>query len=313
MGKPSPLIAVTGATGFIGTSLCTNLLNSGKRVRALVRNPERAAALQRIGVELQQGDLDNKESLAKLLTGAEAVIHCAGAVRGNSQQQFDRTNVEGTASLVDVMQLQAAPIRLIMLSSLAARQPELSWYARSKYRGEQIVRERGDGLDWVILRPPAVYGPGDKEMLPVFRAMSHGVAPVPGKVTAKISLIHVKDLVRAITACLERKDMPVGSYCLCDGQAGGYAWQDLANIAGTVWQRRVRLVRIAPWILDLIANINLGLSRVLGYAPMLTPAKLRELRHPDWVVSNEELQAVVDWQPKIELREGLTELGETEL
>ena len=97
------------------------------------------------------------------------------------------------------MEAMPQPPRLLLLSSLAAREPELSWYAASKRGGEELLKTH-TGLDWIVLRPPAVYGPGDKEMLPVFRAMSRGIAPVPGETTSRISLVHVNDLVMAVIA-----------------------------------------------------------------------------------------------------------------
>jgi nucleoside-diphosphate-sugar epimerase len=255
----------------------------------------------------------NYHSLEQLVAGADVVIHCAGAVRGSSQLAFDRVNVDGTAELLRVLRSLQAPPRLVMLSSLAAREPQLSWYAASKFRGEALLREQGEGLEWIVLRPPPVYGPGDKEMLPVFRAMSRGLAPVPGDISARISVIHVRDLVDAILACVAIKDMPATEYTLSDGRPGGYDWKEMADIAASVWQRRVRLVRVPGALLDGVAAINLALARLLGYAPMLTPAKLRELRHPDWVAGNDRLQAQIDWQPRIDLQQGLTELREMEL
>ena len=106
------------------------------------------------------------------------MVHGAGAVRGNSQADFDRVNVTGTATLLDAIADLPSPPRILLLSSLAAREPQLSWYAHSKREGEQQL-EKHPRLDWVILRPPAVYGPGDREMLPLFQAMSRGSALVP--------------------------------------------------------------------------------------------------------------------------------------
>lgn len=293
--------------------LCSELMQAGKQVRALARNPERAQAQLAEGVEIVAGDLANRASLDSLLQGADVVIHCAGAVRGSSQLQFDQTNVVGTDALLQAMSASENPPRLILLSSLAAREPGLSWYANSKYRSEQLLRTSGSGLAWIIVRPPPVYGPGDKEMLPVFRAMSRGLTPVPGEKSARISLIHVRDLVAALLACLESADMPSTDYSLCDGHAGGYDWTEMAALVEQVWQRRVRLLPIPRWLLNGFAAINLTLARMLGYAPMLTPAKLRELRHRDWVVDNDKIQAEIDWQPQIQLQQGLIELKETEI
>ena len=313
MGVTPLLVAVPGATGFIGTTLCTELLKSGMRVRALARDPGRAKEQLDDAVEIVGGDLADRNALDQFLRDADAVVHCAGAVRGSSQQQFDRTNVAGTQCLLQAMLSQEKPARLVLLSSLAAREPGLSWYANSKSCSEQLLWDVGSALNWIIVRPPPVYGPGDKEMLPVFRAMSRGLAPVPGEKSARISLIHVRDLVAALLACLGRTDMPATHYTLCDGQENGYDWTEMAALVGQVWGRRVRLLHIPRFVLDSFAAVNLALAKLLGYAPMLTPPKLRELRHRDWVVNNAKLRAEIDWQPRIQLHQGLSELREMEL
>ena len=109
-------------------------------------------------------------------------------------------------------------------------------------------------LDWVIVRPPAVYGPGDKEMLPVFQMMSHGIAPVPGSPDARTSLIHVTDLVEAIIACLHAEASQHQTLTLCDGKADGYNWREMADLAGHTWSRRVRLWHVPAWLLDAVAR-----------------------------------------------------------
>ncbi len=306
-------VAVTGATGFIGTHLCTELLRHGYRVRALVRDPGRAQALRSAGVELVPGGLTDREALTRLLDDCDYLVHCAGAVRGASQQDFDAVNVAGTAALLDAVLAGDRRPGILMLSSLAAREPDLSWYAASKHRGEALLAEQGESLRWMVLRPPAVYGPGDKEMLPVFEAMARGLAPVPGATSNRTSLLHVRDLVTAMLASLAQEQLPNRSFYLHDGHSGGYDWTELAGMAGEVWQRRVRLLQIPALLLDAVAAINLASARLLRYAPMLTPPKLRELRHPDWVVDNAELQETIDWQPCVDLRTGLTEIRDLAL
>ena len=300
-------VAVTGATGFIGRALCRRFQNEGYSVNALVRDAGTAGDLAASGVNLITGDLDNRDSLLSLLSDCVAVIHLAGAVRGNSQESFDRTNVLGTRHLLEAVTKSARRPRLLFISSLAAREPALSWYARSKFEAEQCLRDTQE-LDWAILRPPAVYGPGDREMLPIFRSMSRGIAPIPGDPAARFSLIHVEDLVDAILACLRLPSLECRTFTLDDGRHGGYGWEEMAAIAGEVWGRKVRLVRLPSLLLDGLAFANLRLSLMLNYAPMLTPAKLRELRHPNWVVDNDEFVAATGWRPRVRLRQGLSEL-----
>jgi nucleoside-diphosphate-sugar epimerase len=262
-------------------------------------------------MEWIQGDLFDDTALQQLLRDADAVIHCAGAVRGNSQQQFSRTNVEGTRHLLEVAQAQTTRPRVLLLSSLAAREPELSWYSRSKSQSEEILR--GTELDWTILRPPAVYGPGDEEMRAVFDWMARGIALVPGAATARISLIHISDLVEAIIGCLLSTNTRGQTLNACDGKAAGYDWYEMAAIAERTWQRPVRLLALPPWLLDIIAAGNLQLARLSGRAAMLTPPKLRELRYPDWVVDNREISAAINWAPQIALEQGLQALRDSAL
>jgi len=306
-------LAVTGATGFIGRALCSRLISEGFSVSALVRDTTRATALARMGVTLIPGSLDNADSLQALVKDSDAVIHCAGAVRGQCQEDFNRTNVQGTAQLIKVVEKRAPPPKFILISSLAAREPELSWYARSKYDAEKLLAGSLSSLDWAIVRPPPVYGPGDKEMLPVFQWMSRGIAPVPGDKNSRISLVHVEDVVAAIIAIVQQPQLSGATYTLDDGKADGYNWPEMAAEVATVWQRKVRLFSIPASLLNAVASSNLTLSKLLGYAPMLTPAKLRELRHPDWVVDNRDITEATGWQPRISFRQGLEELRDSVL
>jgi len=254
-----------------------------------------------------RGDLSTDGALGALVDGADAVFHLAGAVRGATQADFDTVNVDGSARLLAAMDREAPRARLLFFSSLAAREPALSHYAASKHRAEQLLLARAAGRPLTILRPPAVYGPGDTEMLPVFRFMAQtGLAPCAGQASARLSLIYIDDLVRAALAWLaEPLAAPGASLCLHDGRDRGYDWPALCEIVGSVCGRRVRPWEIPRLPLDVVAHLNRSLGRALGRAPMLTPEKLRELRHPDWVCDNTAIGAALGWQPAVQLAEGL--------
>lgn len=235
------------------------------------------------------------------------MVHGAGAVRGNSQADFDRVNVAGTAAVLQAIRAQARPLRLLLLSSIVAREPQLSWYSHSKWQGEQLLAQYTD-IDRTVIRPPAVYGPGDKEMLPIFQLMQRGIAVVPGSPEVRISLIHVSDLVEAIIACLQSEAANGLTLSLSDGKENGYNWHDMTAIAAAHWSRRIRLFRVPSWLLDTVAAINCRIASITGAAPMLTPPKLRELRHDDWVADNQAITEATGWAPKIGLRQGLQQL-----
>ncbi len=302
----STLIALTGATGFIGTRLCAQLRDRQFSVRVLVRNPARATALSTLGVEIVRGDLSDADALTQLVQDCDAVIHLAGAVRGNDQAQFLETNRDGTSRLVEAVRQRAPSAHFLLISSLAAREPGLSWYSHSKRESERQLQD--SALSWTILRPPAVYGPGDEEMQAIFDWMARGIALVPGSTAARTSLVHVDDLVDAILACLENPAARGRLMDLCDGKPGGYDWRELAAVAEAVYRRRVRLFHPPAPLLNAIARLILWGSRLTGRPAMLTPPKLRELRHEDWVVDNQAITAATGWSPQITLQAGLEQL-----
>lgn len=301
---PAAQVAITGATGFIGRQLCCSLIEQGFRVRALVRAPERAASLRRAGIELVPGDLATDAAIQHLLSDSSAVIHCAGSVRGRTFADFAPANVCGMAQLCAALR-RHPQCRLLALSSLAAREPGLSPYAASKRAGEEVLLDSGIDNPWAILRPPAVYGPGDRELLPLFRLMARGLAPVPGQLSDRFSMLYVDDLIAAVTAWLRADAPPPGIFSLSDPTDAGYSWAEILTIAGATFGRRVRRLPLPAMALDAVARVNWLGAAALGYAPMLTPAKLRELRHPDWVCGWRELAAALDWQPRVALAEGL--------
>lgn len=300
------LVAVTGATGFIGKALVQRLVQSGWKVRALTRS---GSFLESEAIQWIHGDLDNLASLRHLVNDVAFVIHCAATVRGNSFRKFERINIEGTENLLGAMTEQKQWPRFLLISSLAARNPELSWYAESKFLSEQLLTQYSDQLLWTVFRPTAVYGPGDKELKPLFQAMRRGVLPVIGGIHNRFGLIHVYDLVAAIEAWLASEKPINGIFELDDGTPGGYSYQSLSVLAQRVWKCPVHCVTTPNLLIRSIALSNLWLARLFHYSPMLTPGKVNELQHDDWVCNNEPLLSMLStWQPNIRLQDVLSEI-----
>lgn len=300
-------LALTGATGFIGTALRRRLVSAGWEVRALHR---RRDSRPRFGsddarVQWVSGSLSEPDSLRRLLQGSAALVHCAGAVRGASAEQFNQVNVAGVARLVQAArELHPAP-RFLLISSLAAREPALSFYAASKRAGEGVLHTLAGPMTTTILRPPAVYGPGDREMAPLLRCMQHGVAPVLGGKAARFSLLFVEDLADAIRHTLEQPDWAPGPFEIHDGRPGGYSWEEVMTTVSRILHRPVRTLRVPLAVLRAAAAGNLLLAHLCGTLPMLTPGKVRELTHPDWVCHDAPLREATGWTPRIRLEEGM--------
>lgn len=300
----SEVIALTGATGFVGAELAKQLATTGYGIQALIRPASTWKRPVDLAVRWIEGDLSDLDSLRRLVDGATAVVHCAGAVRGATREQFNRVNVDGLARLVRAAAAQQPAPRFLLISSLAAREPHLSHYAASKRLGEKVLVEKSDRLSWTIYRPCAVYGPGDRELLPVFEWMAKGIAPILGSGHARFSLLYVKDLAEAIVQWLDGSCMS-DTFELHDGHPGGYSWHDVINTFKHLRTKSVISVKMPMVLVRLVSALNLFASRIFGYAPMLTPGKVRELSHSDWVCDNTALSRAIGWTPRVLLPEGL--------
>lgn len=276
-------------------------------MRALYRRRRGNSPVAQTGVSWIEGDLDDERSLRALTIGTEAVVHCAGTVRGAGVARFERINAEGTRRLVEIAASLPHTPRFLLMSSLAARMPQLSAYAASKRHGELAVEAAAGNLRWTVLRPPAVYGPGDRELLPLFRWVARGLAPVPAGSTGRFSLLYVDDLASAVARWLEAGAGLGRTFELDDGHAGGYDWATVLAVAGRVLRQGapVRRLPVPLGLLSLAAVANLATARLVGYDPMLTPGKLREITHPDWLCDSSDFASTMDWRAAVRLEEGL--------
>lgn len=303
-----PVVAVTGATGFIGTQLLPRLIAAGYRVRALCRMWPGRVLQNTCSLEWVPGDLDDLAGLKTLVAGTEAVIHCAGVVRGSTSQDFDHVNETGVFHITQIAEAEPACQRLLLFSSLAAREPQLSDYAASKRAGERMLAHTAQRLEWTVFRPPAVYGPDDREMRALFRAMARGWAPVPGAAHGRFSLIYVSDLADAAVRWLAAGNGNGQTYELDDCNDGGYGWETVLDIAARALRqgKSVHRIPVPLSLFRLFGWTNLAMAKILGYAPMLTPGKVREITHANWVCNDgAAFSRETGWRPAYGLERGL--------
>jgi nucleoside-diphosphate-sugar epimerase len=295
-------VAITGVTGFIGRHAARALMQQGKPWRGLVRNPGKVTALGLGGGEIIEGHLGDERSLDKLCEGVQTLIHCGGSIAGFSAADFQRVNVEGTAALVSASRRKGVT-RLVHVSSLAAREPRLSSYAASKQESERVLRERSGDLSWVIVRPPAVYGPGDRATIPLMKALTRPMALIPGNAASRFSLIHVEDLARALTLLALSESFAGRTFEIDDGKTGGYDFGTIAAAAAGVTGTSVRLLFLPRAALVIPAWCYLIAKWVKGSPGVFSPEKLAELYHRDWVV-DPRFSQLPGFRPRIDFSTG---------
>ena len=291
-------LAVTGGTGFVGQRLLELATERGFMVRALARRPQEARA----GVEWIEGSLEDRNKLEHLVQGSDAVIHVAGVINAPDAAGFEAGNVSGTLTML-AASTAAGTRRFVHVSSLAAREPKLSQYGTSKARSEELVE--GSGLDWVIVRPPAVYGPGDKETLELFRMAKAGLILLPPR--GRMSVIHVDDLARLLLNLAEREDPSKQIIEPHDDRQNGWSHKEFADALGrAVGRRAVSLATPRP-----ILRMGAALDRfVRGDRAKLTPDRAAYFCHPDWVVSTGKAPPSDLWRPQVSTEAGLAETAD---
>ncbi len=286
-------LAITGGTGFVGTTLIKLARAGGWHVRALTRKPRRAEN----GLTWVEGSLDNTGQLTALAQGSDAIIHVAGVTNVPTRQAFEAGNVTGTMNMVEAAKA-AGVARFIHVSSLAAREPGLSNYGWSKARAETIIA--ASGLDWTMIRPPAIYGPGDRDMLDLFKIARYGwlIMP-PGERT---SVIEVSDLARLMLAVIPVPETRSQIYEADDGMPNGWTLDNFAKAIGSAVDANVTPITLPRGALNLAARLD-RLFRRDG--AKLTADRVNYMCHPDWTINPAARPPATLWQPEVATRSGL--------
>ncbi len=289
-------IAVTGGTGFVGSRLIEALVEAGHDISALTRRPKD----RQRSVNWVAGSLEDQPALDRLAEGADALIHVAGVIKAD-EVGFEAGNVRGTAAVLAAARGCKVP-RFVHVSSLAAREPELSRYGGSKARSEALVRE--SGLDFAIVRPPAVYGPGDQETLDLFRMARRGLILLPP--AGRLSLIHADDLASLLVALAGAK-APPPLIEPDDGTPGGWTHRQLAAALGEAVGRNALALSIPRAAVRLGALLDGFIRRDQA---KLTPDRAAYFCHPDWVADPALAPPPALWKPVVGTREGLRATAE---
>ena len=321
----SPTVFVTGGTGFVGSHLVEELLRRDvDEVRCLVRTDPKW--LSDLDVTTVQGDLSDVEVLWEALNGVDEVYHVAGRTRAPTEDEFYEANVQATLNLLGAVQQVAPDLdRVLVTSSLAAvgrcghdvatedmpLRP-VSMYGRSKAQMEQALHERpettpesyAETLPLTVVRPPAVYGPRDRDILDFFRAVKRHVCPVVGGGSARtLSLVHVRDLVGGMVDACRHPDTVGETYFL--GSARPHAWNEVKQATTTALDTWAVTLPVPGPLLGAVGTLAEAWGWATGTHPPLNRDKTREIRHACTACSIEKAARDFGYAPSISLNDGV--------
>lgn len=292
---------VTGGTGFIGSHLVDSLLERGVEVRCLVRRPSDLGWLEGKAIQVIEGDISDTEALREGVTGADAVFHLAGALAAGSREEYFRVNTEGCRNMGRaVLGTGVRPGVFVYVSSQAVAGPSgtgepvresalpvpVTDYGRSKLEGENILRGL-DELPLVVVRPPTVIGPRDREAFIFFRLASWGFFPILNR-RSRVSMIFVDDLVKGIWRAAESGD--AGQTYFTANEVP-LSMIELPGILGKALGRKVKGVFVPRAVLTAGAAVSEMWGGITGRMTVFNRDKVNELTASGWVCSTDKAKA----------------------
>ncbi|MCX7029302.1 MAG: NAD-dependent epimerase/dehydratase family protein [Spirochaetes bacterium] len=312
-------IAVTGATGFVGSHLAEHLTAAGHEVTVLARSPERLAWIRHLPVRVVYGDLDRADALREFTTGQEVVVHAAGLILAASRDEFIRVNVDGSVRLLEAA-MASSPVlrRFVYISSQAAMGPSpagasleedaprrpISAYGESKSLAEQELARFADRVPITFIRPPWVYGPRDRHTLSYFRLAAWGLRIETGP-RNRYSIVHAADLAQGIRLAAESTLPGARAYFLTDGD--GRTIEQLVRIMADTTGRRTVRVPVPVAVAAVFVAVNELAGAIAHRPPFLGWRKLDEMRNPCWVVSDRRARKELGYRPAITTEQGMAE------
>ncbi len=310
-------VLVTGATGFIGKNMVERLVARQCTVHCLVRETSDVTGLKRPNVHLTTGDL--LEPLpADLLKQADFLFHCAGLTLAKGREEYFKANTQACEILYESCVKHAEKLkRVVHLSSLAAVGPSslahpvhegspchpVTHYGKSKLAGEVIAKHHAESIPIVILRPPVVYGPGEKNIFTFFKSIAKGWNIEMGTGDRVLSLIHVEDLIDAMLAAAEQHSESGSAFFTTDGNE--YPWAEVARQTARILKIEPRTIHISEKWMPLIGIFTEFYSIFSSQPPLLDRQKMIDIRQSTWTASAEKFFKHYQFQPKYDLKTGL--------
>ncbi len=319
MTNDKPRILITGANGFVGSRLCRKFLDQGYHVVAGVRKTSDLSLLKELEIEYRYGDVTAPDTLPDMIKDTDYIVHNAGLIKARKPESFFEVNEKGTHDLFEAIANHNRQIKkAIYISSQAAAGPvidgrpvtesdpphPITTYGASKLAGEQEALSFADKFHVISLRPPGVYGPGDKEIFTFFQTVNRRIKPLIGDIHRKLQVIHVDDLSQAVRLAVQGNTNSGQSYFVAENRA--YTLHEMVTILSRVSGKRGVPLRLPAFLFKLIAVVSESSFRLVGAAPMLTLEKARELLE-SWELSTDKARDSFGFDSQIPFETGARE------
>ena len=298
---------MTGATGFIGSHLVEELVSRGYNVTCLVRKGSDLRWIEGLTKNLYYGDCGDEKSLNGLSPDFDYVFHAAGLTKARREEDFFYANVKGTENLLKAVSGKMSGLkRLVFLSSLAAAGPSrngslvnedseprpVSRYGESKLKGEQLLSGYRAGIPVTIIRPPAVYGPRDRDFHVLFRMLKKGFYPYWGKYS----------LLCRTGDCHNQGSRVKRGRARHIYLSKVYTNDDIAVEIANVFRTRPIKVKIPMALMSILIGIG---GRLSSGPSLFNRDKLRELSYESWICDPSKAEKELGFVPKVTLKEGI--------
>ena len=302
---------VTGATGFIGSHLCEELIKRGYSVTCLVREASDLKWIKDLDLTLVKGDCTDRESLLNALRDFDYVLHLAGLTKSSSDDEFFSINTTGTANLIEAVAEKNPQLkRFVYISSLSAAGPSkngtpldektdpspVSNYGKSKLEGEKAVLKYKDTIPITILRPAAVYGPRDRDFLVLFKMIKKGIFPDWGK--SYYSFLYIDDLVQGIILCAESKKAEGKTYFLSENSS--HSNEEVMRAMSSALNAKSRRLRIPKFVIPFCSFIGAKTNSAI-----INKDKLKEFTHSHWICDSRKVKEEIGFLPRVVIMKGM--------
>jgi dihydroflavonol-4-reductase len=316
--KSMAKILLTGATGFVGSHIAQYLSKQNHEVICLIRDASKIRWIKELPLRICQGSLYDSQTYRNLLSESEYVLHVAGVTKAKKMDDYFLGNFETTKRLLETTKDMAKRLKkFLLVSSQAAVGPSpsdqpidesfpcqpVSSYGKSKLMAEQITLDYKEIFPITIIRPPAVYGPRDTDVYLIFKYISKGINLRVGEVDQLVSIVYVEDLVKGIVEAAYSPKTSGKIYFLCEDTC--YRWSQVARLSGEILNKKYLTIKL-PYIIayTLAFTIENTLSWT-NKTTILSREKMREIKHPYWVISPQRAKRDFGYQTGYPLSDGI--------